>query len=95
MGPLRLVESFVDQVARSERRLVDTIASGMGSLADMSQCRIWASRATIPSASLRCLTRWQSLHSPPSSWAFTLLHFLRALIGWRTEAVALRRTEAL
>jgi hypothetical protein len=57
MGPLRLVESFVDQVARSERRLVDTIASGMGSLADMSQCRIWASRATIPSASLRSLTR--------------------------------------
>ena len=34
MGPLRVVESFTDQVARSERRLVVTITSGMGSLRD-------------------------------------------------------------
>ena len=34
MGPLRVVESFTDQVARSERRLVATITSGMGSLRD-------------------------------------------------------------
>jgi NAD(P)-dependent dehydrogenase (short-subunit alcohol dehydrogenase family) len=34
MGPLRVVEAFVDDVARSERKLVVTITSGMGSLAD-------------------------------------------------------------
>ena len=34
MGPLRVIEAFVQHVARSERRLVVTITSGMGSLAD-------------------------------------------------------------
>jgi NAD(P)-dependent dehydrogenase (short-subunit alcohol dehydrogenase family) len=34
MGPLRVTESFVEHVARSERKLVITITSGMGSLAD-------------------------------------------------------------
>jgi NAD(P)-dependent dehydrogenase (short-subunit alcohol dehydrogenase family) len=34
MGPLRVIESFADHIARSERRLVVTITSGMGSLAD-------------------------------------------------------------
>jgi NAD(P)-dependent dehydrogenase (short-subunit alcohol dehydrogenase family) len=34
MGPLRVLESFTDHLARSERRLVVTITSGMGSLAD-------------------------------------------------------------
>jgi NAD(P)-dependent dehydrogenase (short-subunit alcohol dehydrogenase family) len=34
MGPLRVLEAFTDSVARSERRLVVTITSGMGSLAD-------------------------------------------------------------
>ncbi|MGH6848577.1 MAG: SDR family oxidoreductase [Methylocella sp.] len=34
MGPLRVIESFRDHIARSARRLVITITSGMGSLAD-------------------------------------------------------------
>jgi NAD(P)-dependent dehydrogenase (short-subunit alcohol dehydrogenase family) len=34
MGPLRVLESFSDHIARSERRLVVTITSCMGSLAD-------------------------------------------------------------
>jgi NAD(P)-dependent dehydrogenase (short-subunit alcohol dehydrogenase family) len=34
MGPLRVVEAFVDHVARSERPLIVTITSGMGSLTD-------------------------------------------------------------
>jgi NAD(P)-dependent dehydrogenase (short-subunit alcohol dehydrogenase family) len=34
MGPLRVLESFMEHIARSERRLVVTITSGMGSLAD-------------------------------------------------------------
>ncbi|MGB8901244.1 MAG: SDR family NAD(P)-dependent oxidoreductase [Methylocella sp.] len=34
MGPLRVVESFSDHIARSERRTVITVTSGMGSLTD-------------------------------------------------------------
>jgi NAD(P)-dependent dehydrogenase (short-subunit alcohol dehydrogenase family) len=34
MGPLRVVEAFVDHVARSERALIVTITSGMSSLTD-------------------------------------------------------------
>ncbi len=34
MGPMRVVEAFVDHVARSDRKLVITVTSGMGSLAD-------------------------------------------------------------
>jgi NAD(P)-dependent dehydrogenase (short-subunit alcohol dehydrogenase family) len=34
MGPLRVSEAFVDHVAQSERKLIVTITSGMGSLAD-------------------------------------------------------------
>jgi NAD(P)-dependent dehydrogenase (short-subunit alcohol dehydrogenase family) len=34
MGPLRLIETFTEHIAHSERRLVVTITSGMGSLAD-------------------------------------------------------------
>jgi len=34
MGPLRVTEAFVEQIARSQRRLVVTITSGMGSLVD-------------------------------------------------------------
>jgi len=34
MGPMRVSEEFVDQVARSGRKLIVTLTSGMGSLAD-------------------------------------------------------------
>src|SRR5215831_12781395 len=34
MGPLRVTEAFVEQVARSERKLIVTITSGLGSLTD-------------------------------------------------------------
>jgi NAD(P)-dependent dehydrogenase (short-subunit alcohol dehydrogenase family) len=34
IGPLRVSEAFVDHVAQSERKLIVTITSGMGSLAD-------------------------------------------------------------
>ena len=33
-GPMRVSEGFIDQVARSERKLIVTLTSGMGSLAD-------------------------------------------------------------
>ncbi len=34
LGPARMCEAFLDQIARSDRRLVVTITSGLGSLAD-------------------------------------------------------------
>jgi NAD(P)-dependent dehydrogenase (short-subunit alcohol dehydrogenase family) len=34
LGPLRVTEAFIGQIARSERKLVVTITSGMGSLSD-------------------------------------------------------------
>ena len=34
MGPMRVSEAFVDHVARSSRKLIVTITSGMGSIAD-------------------------------------------------------------
>src|SRR4029453_17669941 len=34
MGPMRVSEAFVDHVARSERKLIVILTSGMGSLAD-------------------------------------------------------------
>jgi NAD(P)-dependent dehydrogenase (short-subunit alcohol dehydrogenase family) len=34
MGPMRVSEAFIDNVARSDRRLIVTLTSGMGSLAD-------------------------------------------------------------
>jgi NAD(P)-dependent dehydrogenase (short-subunit alcohol dehydrogenase family) len=34
MGPLRVTEAFINNLARSERKMVVTITSGMGSIAD-------------------------------------------------------------
>jgi NAD(P)-dependent dehydrogenase (short-subunit alcohol dehydrogenase family) len=34
IGPMRVSEAFVDHVARSERKLIVTLTSGMGSIAD-------------------------------------------------------------
>jgi NAD(P)-dependent dehydrogenase (short-subunit alcohol dehydrogenase family) len=34
MGPMRMTEAFLDRVAQSERRLIVTITSGMGSISD-------------------------------------------------------------
>lgn len=36
LGPARMCEAFLDQLARSDRRLIVTITSGLGSLADNS-----------------------------------------------------------
>jgi NAD(P)-dependent dehydrogenase (short-subunit alcohol dehydrogenase family) len=34
MGPMRLSEAFIEQVASSDRKLIVTVTSGMGSIAD-------------------------------------------------------------
>jgi NAD(P)-dependent dehydrogenase (short-subunit alcohol dehydrogenase family) len=50
MGPLRVSEAFVDHVAQSERKLIVTITSGMGSLADNTSggaCAYRSSKAAV------------------------------------------------
>jgi NAD(P)-dependent dehydrogenase (short-subunit alcohol dehydrogenase family) len=46
MGPLRVSEAFVDHVARSDRRLIVTLTSGMGSIADNTSGGAFAYRSS-------------------------------------------------
>ena len=46
MGPMRVSEAFVDQVARSKRKLIVTLTSGMGSLADNTSGGAYAYRSS-------------------------------------------------
>jgi NAD(P)-dependent dehydrogenase (short-subunit alcohol dehydrogenase family) len=46
MGPLRVAEAFVDHVARSERRLIVTLTSGMGSIGDNTPGGAFAYRSS-------------------------------------------------
>ena len=46
MGPMRVSEGFVDHVARSERKLIVILTSGMGSLADNTSGGSFAYRSS-------------------------------------------------
>lgn len=46
MGPLRVSEAFVEHVARSERRLIVTLTSGMGSITDNTSGGAFAYRSS-------------------------------------------------
>ena len=46
MGPMRVSEAFVDHVARSERELIVTLTSGMGSIADNTSGGAFAYRSS-------------------------------------------------
>ena len=46
LGPLRVSEAFVDHVARSERKLIVTLTSGMGSIADNTSGGAFAYRSS-------------------------------------------------
>jgi NAD(P)-dependent dehydrogenase (short-subunit alcohol dehydrogenase family) len=46
LGPIRVAEAFVDNVARSERKLIVTITSGMGSIADNATGGAFAYRSS-------------------------------------------------
>jgi NAD(P)-dependent dehydrogenase (short-subunit alcohol dehydrogenase family) len=46
MGPMRVAEAFVDNVAQSERKLIVTITSGMGSIADNTSGGAFAYRSS-------------------------------------------------
>jgi NAD(P)-dependent dehydrogenase (short-subunit alcohol dehydrogenase family) len=46
LGPMRVSEAFIDHVARSERKLIVTLTSGMGSIADNSSGGAFAYRSS-------------------------------------------------
>jgi NAD(P)-dependent dehydrogenase (short-subunit alcohol dehydrogenase family) len=46
LGPMRVAEAFVDNVALSERKLIVTITSGMGSIADNTSGGAFAYRSS-------------------------------------------------
>jgi NAD(P)-dependent dehydrogenase (short-subunit alcohol dehydrogenase family) len=46
LGPMRVAEAFVDNVARSERKLIVTITSGMGSIGDNASGGAFAYRSS-------------------------------------------------
>jgi NAD(P)-dependent dehydrogenase (short-subunit alcohol dehydrogenase family) len=46
LGPMRVAEAFVNNVAHSERKLIVTITSGMGSIADNSSGSAYAYRSS-------------------------------------------------
>jgi len=46
LGPLRVSEAFVENVARSERKLIVTLTSGMGSIADNTSGGAFAYRSS-------------------------------------------------
>jgi NAD(P)-dependent dehydrogenase (short-subunit alcohol dehydrogenase family) len=48
MGPMRVSEAFVDHVAHSDRKLIVTLTSGMGSLADNTSGGSIAYRSSRP-----------------------------------------------
>ena len=63
MGPLRVIEAFLDKVARSERKLVVTITSGMGSLTDNTSGGSIAYRTS--KAALNMVTRSAAIDLAP------------------------------
>lgn len=46
LGPLRVAEAFVDHVARSQRKLIVTLTSGMGSIGDNTSGGAYAYRSS-------------------------------------------------
>jgi NAD(P)-dependent dehydrogenase (short-subunit alcohol dehydrogenase family) len=46
LGPMRVAEAFVDNVARSDRKLIVTITSGMGSIGDNTSGGAFAYRSS-------------------------------------------------
>jgi NAD(P)-dependent dehydrogenase (short-subunit alcohol dehydrogenase family) len=46
LGPIRVAEAFVDNVAQSERKLIVTITSGMGSITDNASGGAFAYRSS-------------------------------------------------
>jgi NAD(P)-dependent dehydrogenase (short-subunit alcohol dehydrogenase family) len=98
MGPLRVTEAFVDSVARSERKLVVTITSGMGSIADNTSGGSIAYRSSkaavnmvMRSAAVDLARRGISCVLVNPGWVRTDMGGAGATLSPRESVTALRR----
>jgi len=72
MGPLRVIEAFLDHVSRSQRKLIVTITSGMGSLTDNTSGGSIAYRTS--KAAVNMLMRSLAVDLAPRGIACVLLN---------------------
>jgi len=72
LGPARVTETFLDNVARSERKLVLAITSHMGSIAEIGAPGAYAYRAS--KAALNAVMKGMSLELKPRGVGVLLLH---------------------
>jgi NAD(P)-dependent dehydrogenase (short-subunit alcohol dehydrogenase family) len=72
MGPLRVLESFTEHLARSERKLAVTITSAMGSLADNTVGGSIAYRSS--KAAVNMVMRSAAIDLSPRGIACVLIH---------------------
>jgi NAD(P)-dependent dehydrogenase (short-subunit alcohol dehydrogenase family) len=98
MGPLRVTEAFVDHVARSERKLIVTITSGMGSIADNTSGGSIAYRSSKAAVDMvMCSTavdlapRGISFVLVNSGWVITDMGGAGALLSAHESVTPLRR----
>ncbi len=77
LGAIRVTEALVSHLARGERRLVVTITSHMGSIADITSARDYAYRSS--KAALNAAMKGLSLELRPRGIGVLLLH-----PGWVT-----------
>jgi NAD(P)-dependent dehydrogenase (short-subunit alcohol dehydrogenase family) len=98
LRPLRVIESFTDQVARSERRLVVAITSGMGSLRDNTTGGSIAYRSS--KAAVNMVMRSAAIDLAPQritcvvinpGWVKTDMGGLNATLTPQESATAMRR----
>jgi len=98
MGPFRVLETFLDHIARSERKLVVTFTSGMGSLADNTtggSIAYHSSKATVNmamrSAAIDLVRRGISCVLVNPGWVRTDMGGSGASISPTESVTALRR----
>jgi NAD(P)-dependent dehydrogenase (short-subunit alcohol dehydrogenase family) len=98
MGPLRVTEAFVDHVAGSERKLVLTITSGMGSIADNTSGGSIAYRSSkaavnmvMRSAAIDLASRGISCVLVNPGWVKTDMGGANATLSAKTSVTAMRR----
>jgi len=72
LGPMRVLESFIEHIARSERKLVITITSAMGSLADNKAGGSIAYRSS--KAAVNMAMRSAAIDLAPRGISCVLLH---------------------
>ena len=98
MGPLRITQAFVQHIARSNRKLVVTITSGMGSLADNTSGGSIAYRSSkaavnmvMRSAAIDLASRGVSCVLVNPGWVRTDMGGPGATLSVQESVTALRR----